>query len=123
MSIAKHLFFSFDFHEVDEDVQYVLKEHLNNSKIDDLSSIGKGTRLKQQHLILELFNYRSCNVEERQRIEVKARKAATFYGKPIYIFREIMNYLSENRIIVPSYSSMQDMIGKAITDEQNRLIT
>lgn len=74
-------------------------------------------------MILELFNYRSCDAEERQQLEQKASKAVTFCGKPIYIFREIMNYLTEHNIVVPGYSFMQETVGKAITYEQNRLIT
>ncbi len=119
---AKHLFFTFDLYEVEEDLQYVLKQHFNNSEIADLSAVDKSTRLKQQQLILELFSYRSCASEERRQIEKKARKAVTVYGKPIFIFREIMNYLSEQRIVVPGYSFMQETVGKAITYEQNRLI-
>ncbi|MEH7010055.1 DUF4158 domain-containing protein [Neobacillus niacini] len=119
---AKQLFFTFDLHEVGEDF-HVLKEYFNNSDLNDLIPIDKFTRLKQQQLILELFNYRSCGPEERRKMEGKAHKAATFCGKPIYIFREVMNYLSEHRIVVPVYSFMQDMIGQAITHEQNRLIT
>lgn len=120
---AKHLFFTFDLHEVEEDLRYVLKEHFSQNEITDLRPIDKFTRLKQQHLILGLFNYRGCEVEERQQLENKARKAATYCGKPIYIFREIMNYLTEHNIVVPGYSFMQDTVGKAITYEQNRLIT
>lgn len=120
---AKQLFFTFDFHEVGEDLQYVLKEYFNNSELDDWSPIDKSTRLKQQQLILKLFSYRSCGIAERHTMEEKARKAATFFGRPIYIFREIMNYLSEHRIVVPVYSFMQDIIGQVITNEQNRLIT
>lgn len=120
---AKQLFCTFDLQEVGEDLQFVLTEYFNNSNLDDLSSIDKSTKLKQQQLILELFNYHSCGPEERRKLEEKARKAATFCSKPIYIFREIMNYLSEHRIVVPVYSFMQDMIGQAITHEQNRLIT
>lgn len=120
---ARQLFFTFDLHEVEEDLQYILKEHFNNSQIDDLSSIDKSTRLKQQQLILKLFNYHSCGAEERRKMEEKAQKSAAFCGKPIYIFREIMNYLSENCIVVPGYSFMQDMTGQAITHEQNRLIS
>lgn len=120
---AKHLFFTFDLHEVEEDLRYVLKEHFNQSEIADLRSIDKSTRLKQQHLILELFNYRSCDAEERKQLENKACKAATYCGKPIYIFREIMNYLTENNIVVPGYSFMQETVGKAIIYEQSRLIT
>lgn len=120
---AKHLLFTFDLHEVEEDLRYVLKEHFNHNEMIDLSSVGKVTRLKQQHLILELFNYRSCDAKVRQQLEEKARKAATYCGKPIYIFREIMNYLTEHNIVVPGYSFMQETVGKTITYEQNRLIT
>lgn len=120
---AKQLFFTFGLHEVEEDLQYILKEYFNNSKIDDTSSIDKSTRLKQQQLMLKLFNYRICDAEERHKMEEKFQKAAAFYGKPIYIFREIMNYFSENCIVVPGYSFIQDMIGQAIIHEQNRLIT
>lgn len=119
---VKHQFFSFDLHEVDEDLQYILNEHFNNSELVDLSLVGKNTRLKQQQLIRELFNYRNCDAEEKRELEGKACKAATFSGKPIFIFREIMNYLSEQRIVIPGYSFMQETVGKAITHEQNRLI-
>ncbi|MFT9598937.1 Tn3 family transposase [Mesobacillus sp.] len=119
---AKHLFFTLDLHEVEEDLQYILNEHFNYGEMVDLSLVGKNTRLKQQHLIRELFNYRSCDAEEKRQLEKRAYKAATFSGKPIFIFREIMNYLSEQRIVIPGYSFMQETIGKAINHEQHRLI-
>jgi TnpA family transposase len=120
---AKHLFFIFDLHEVQEDLQYVLKQYFDNTKIADMSSIDKYTRLKQQQMILELFNYHVCDAEIRKQLESKARTAVAVCSKPIFIFREIMNYLFEQHIIVPGYSFMQETVGKAITYEQNRLIT
>lgn len=36
---AKKLFFTFDLHEVEEDLQYVLKEYFNNSDLNDWSPI------------------------------------------------------------------------------------
>lgn len=118
---AKHLFFTFDLHEVKEDLQYVLKQHFNDRKMVDLSTVHKSTRFKQQQLILERFNYRSCGSEERKQIEKKAYHAVTISGKPIFIFREIMNYLNEQRIVVPGYSFIQETVSQAITFEQNRL--
>lgn len=120
---ATCLFFTFNLHEVAEDFRHILKKHFNGCKITDLSSIGKVTKLKQQHFILELFNYQNCDAENRRLLEKTARKSATFCSKPIYIFREMMNYLSEQQIIVPGYSFMQKTIGKAIPYEQNRLVT
>ncbi len=120
---AKNLFFKFDLHEVEEDFRYVLEQYFNNDKITDLKSIEKHTRLKQQYLILEFFNYRNCNANERQQIFQKARKAAIVCNKPVYIFREIMNYLTDQRIVAPGYRFMRDMVGKTITYEQTRLAT
>lgn len=118
---AKHLFFTFDLHEVEDDLHYVLEQHFNDREVSGQSPVGKEARLKQQQLILQLFGYRSCGSEEKEQIERKARQAVTVSSKPIFIFREIMNDLFEHRIVVPGYSFMQDTVGKAITFEQNRL--
>src|SRR5699024_12390975 len=42
-------------------------------------------------------------------------------GKTVFIFRDIMNYLHEQRIVVPGYSFIQETESQAITFEQNRL--
>jgi hypothetical protein len=70
---AKCLFFTFDLHEVETDLQYVLEQHFDNRKILDLSSVDKLTRLKQQRLILELLKYHSCDAKGRRQLETKAR--------------------------------------------------
>ena len=55
---ARLMFFIFHLNEVDEDVRYVGERYFPDFKGDD-PTIAKGTRLKQQRLILELCNYRS----------------------------------------------------------------
>ena len=101
----------------------MLEHHFNNSKIADLNQINKFTRLKQQHLILELFKYYNCDTKERQKIEIRARRAAAVCSKPVYIFREIIHYLHEQRIVSPGYSFMQKTVSESLIYEQNRLIT
>jgi hypothetical protein len=81
------------------------------------------TRLRQQGLILKLFSYRNCDAKQGQALAAKARQAATVSAKPIYIFRELLQYLAEQRIVAPGYTLMQDTIGQALTYEQERLIT
>lgn len=44
--------------------------------------------------------------------------AATVCGRPIYVFRELTHSLAEQRIVAPGYSTMQDIISAALTDEQ-----
>jgi hypothetical protein len=46
----------------------------------------------------------------------------TIYTKPIYIFKELTNFLEYQRIVLPGYSFLQEkVIGRAITDERIRL--
>ena len=80
------------------------------------------TRLNQQQLILKRFNYRLCDSQSRLDLKEQARRAAAVSGKPIFIFRELINYLTTKRIIIPGYSFIQEVIGNAITYEQKRLI-
>ena len=117
---ARHMFFVFNLQEVSEDRSYIIEQYFPNFQFTDFD-ITKVTRLKQQRLILKLCNYRSCDAEERRKLESKARQAASVCAKPVYVFRELMHYLQEQRLVVPGYSFMQDTIGKALTDEQERL--
>jgi hypothetical protein len=120
---AKRLFFTFEPYEVPDDFQYILNLYFKDSKVWDMTAIDKTTRLKQQQLILKLFNYHSCDAQERKNIETRALVAVSVCCKPIYIFREIVNYLSEQRIVVPGYTYLQETVSKSITYEQNRLIS
>jgi hypothetical protein len=120
---AKHLFFTFDLNEVEQDMQFVLSQHFNNREITNLSAVDKHTRLKQQRLIRKLFDYRSCDAETRQKLAAKAQQSVSVCSKPVYIFRELMHYLSEQNIVAPRYSFMQETVGQALTYEQKRLTT
>jgi TnpA family transposase len=119
---AKHLFFNFEFKDVVEDLQYVLSKHFNNIQLDDLSPLNRHTCTKQQRIILQLTKYRKCSVNERERLKSKARITVTVCSKPVYIFRELMNYLDIHRIVAPGYRFLQDTVRKALTYEQNRLV-
>jgi hypothetical protein len=44
-------------------------------------------------------------------------------GQPIYVFRELLHYLTEHRLLAPGYSFLQETVGKALLEEQQRLIT
>lgn len=54
---------------------------------------------------------------------MKAQQAARVCGKPIYVFRELVHHLEEQRLVAPGYSVMQTVVGQSITYEQNRLST
>jgi len=117
---ARHMFFIFHLNEVDEDVRYVGERYFPDFK-DDEPTIARGTRLKQQRLILGLCNYRSWNAGAQKKLDAKARQAAMICAKPIYLFRELIYHLADQRMVAPGYSIMQDTVGRALVHEQRRL--
>ncbi len=117
---AKQQFYIFNLEDVEIDAQHVRRRYFPDFVLEDLN-LTKVTRLKQQQSILKLCNYRICSAKEREYLEVKARQAAKISSKPIYVFRELLDYLVQQRIVLPAYSTMQKIIGKALVYEQNRL--
>lgn len=117
---ASRMFFVFGLREVEEDAAYLVETYFPEVEDDD-AAIAKGTRLRQQRLILEICNYGSCDAAMQKKLHAKARQVATVYGKPVYVFRELMHSLAEQRIVAPGYSTMQDIVGGALAYEQRRL--
>ena len=117
---ARKMFFVFEPREVEEDIRFIRERYFPDFQDSDLS-ISKVTRLKQQRMILKLGNYRNWMRNSRPCWRRRARQAAMVCGKPIYVFRELMHYLAEQRIVAPGYSTMQDIVGGALAYEQRRL--
>src|SRR6266478_678660 len=97
---SHHMFFVFDLPDVEEDAQFVQGQYFPDFHLDDLD-ITKVTRLRQQSVILELFRYRPCDAGQRQALAQKAQHAARISAKPVFVFRELMHYLKEQRIVAP----------------------
>jgi TnpA family transposase len=43
------------------------------------------------------------------------------HTKPTYVFRELLTYLENRRIVIPGYSVLQNIVGKALSHERERL--
>jgi hypothetical protein len=117
---SHHMFFVFDLPDVEDDARFVQGHYFPDFPLDDLA-ITKVTRLRQQRVILALFRYRTCDAGQRQALAHKAQQAARISAKPVFVFRELMYSLKEQRIVAPGYSFMQDTVSQALTHEQERL--
>jgi TnpA family transposase len=117
---ACHMFFVFGLKDAEEDAVYVRDKYFPDFDYAD-PEIAKGTRLKHQRLILDLCHFRNSDAVMQSELRARARKAAAVCSKPMYIFRELMRHLAEERMVAPGYSTMQDIIGGALEHEQCRL--
>lgn len=118
---ARRQFFVFNLKQVAADAQYIQRIYFPDVDLTDLD-ITKVTRLKQQSLILELFQYRVCGSEERERLKTKAQQVARISSRPIYVFRELLAYLTRGRLVAPGYTVMQELIGDVLQRERERLV-
>lgn len=120
---AKHRFFSFRFAEVEDDLQHLCVRYFPQAQWSALPPLNKRTVLKQHSMLLQLFGYRSCFAAEREQLATRARQGAAISSKPVYVFRDLLAYLAEQRIVAPGYTVLQDLVGTALTYEQRRLLT
>jgi TnpA family transposase len=121
---ARKMFFVFDANMVADDAAYILRAYF--PEVDALSdlAISKPTRLAQQAAILRFLDYQACSLEWRRKLQEKAQYLVTIYSKPVYLFRELANFLELHRVVLPGYSFMQEkVVGKALTTERKRLET
>ena len=117
---ARRIFFIFDLGDAKEDAAYIREKYFPRVD-DDGPEIAKRTRLKQQKLILALCHYRNADEAIQKKLKESARQSAAVCSKPVYVFRELMHFLAEQRVVAPGYSTMQDMVGGALAYEQRRL--
>lgn len=118
---AKQFFFVLTQEEVQGDIDYILWTYFPTVSHIATVDVTQLTRLAHQSRILKLLDYQECSKNIRGELQDKAAQLATIHVKPIYVFKALLNYLEHQRIVLPPYSSLQDLIGKAMTIERNRL--
>lgn len=118
---ARQQFFKIVSRDIMSDVIYIAERYFPRTELPSVISINKTTRCKQQKMILSLLHFELCDEVFRQRLSDTASDAAAISGKPIYIFRQIMQLLITQKRVFPAYTSLQDIVGKVLNSEQRRM--
>ena len=119
---AKRQFFVYTLDAVTEDAGHILRRYFPGRGMAEIKLPSKETRLKQQQVILKLFDYRSCDAAAKEELAKKAQRVAMLSAQPLFILREVLQHLAHRRIVVPGYSYLQEMVvGRAVTGERLRI--
>lgn len=118
---AKHLFFRFQYIEVEDDVRFILHTHLPNDP-EPTKLPTRKSQLSAQLQILQLMGFQYHCHEQKNLIENKLNDIVCRTMIPIEIFEELKNTLEKAKVVLPTYSALQDAIGSAIKNEENRII-
>jgi hypothetical protein len=65
------------------------------------------------------MRYRFCDDAAQQALESKALSSARLSAQPVFLLREILQHLSQERIVAPAYGSLQDLVGRVVTSERD----
>jgi Tn3 transposase DDE domain/Domain of unknown function (DUF4158) len=118
---AKSQFFDYDQVTVQDDLRYILVRHFPGKDAASISPPSTPTRRALQHSILDLFGFRLCDSAAKADLERRAQHLARLSTQPVYILRESLQYLKQQRIVMPIYTFLQDMVGRVVSAERRRV--
>jgi hypothetical protein len=114
----KQRLFRFRFDEVKQDVEHIRKRYFPDANIKMLFP-ARDTVRKNNEDILALTKF-----SKNKSIELAIEKVAVLTSQlscPKTIVRELSNHFCAKRIILPSYTRLQKIIGGALAKEDRRL--
>ncbi len=119
---AKHLFFIFGFEKRPADTEFVLQKYFPGNSGKNLMPTSKPTRLDQRQVIRRFLKYRFFEQKSMDVIMGQAALFAKRHNHAVYLFRCLLQYLGNGKIIIPAYSFLQrNVIGPTIRSEHHRL--
>lgn len=118
---ARFQFFHYDPPAVADDLRYIVARHFPDEAPPAIAIPSAPTRRALQHSILDLFGFRLCEGATKADLEKRAQRLARLSTQPAFILRECLQYLKHERVVAPTYSFLQDMVGRAVAAERQRV--
>jgi hypothetical protein len=118
---AKNQFFTFTFDDVRADVDYVLAKFFKKAGVVFHGSITRQRTNQQKHIILNLLDYQAWSLEHAIQVEAHIGELLRYYPKSHDAFRQLLVYLDNQKIVIPTYRSLQDMFTQSFANERERL--
>jgi TnpA family transposase len=118
---AKNQFFTFTFDDVRADVDYVLATFFKKTDVVFQGNITRQRINQQKQIILNLFDYQAWSVEQAIKVEAHIGELLRYYPKSHDAFRQLLVYLDNQKIVIPTYRSLQDMFTQSFVNEHDRL--
>ena len=101
---AKHAFFRFDWHEVEDDCAFVLSRYFHGESFER-KAITKHEHYSQRGWIADLFGYRPWAAEFLPQLAQQAAQIVRRDVMPGFVAAELIVWLNEHKIIRPGYTT------------------
>ena len=113
-------FFSFTFQGSRSDVWYVIQTYFPDSKFPK-KNISKNHSYQNRKAILNKYDMVLYSSKFKAKLVKYAQELAKKHVSPKYIFDSLLSYCHQNKVVRPSYSTLQEVISDAIDNEKSRL--
>jgi TnpA family transposase len=121
---ASYQFFYFTISLIREDAEYVASKYLPTADIDTIDDeLGKRARLNHYSHILKLFSFRFATNKDRLNMTQKAAATIFIDANPKYLFKELVRFAHDQKFVLSSYTTMQDIISVAIVTQEKQLLS
>ena len=118
---AKKIFFRFALNRCpSEDLNYVLLQYFQGQVLSSFT-ITKHEHYLQRQEISHLFGYRLWSQEHLTQLNNRAKLIVTLDVTPCFIARELLNFLQNEKIVRPGYTTLQTIVSQALVQERHRL--
>ncbi|MBA2649058.1 MAG: Tn3 family transposase [Legionella sp.] len=117
---AKQQFYKFEL-EADDDTQYILKKYFNKNTSIQYGQIDIKTYQKQKNDILMLLDFIDWLPKHAPKIQSHLGGLIKLYPKTHDALRHLLNYFDTQRIVLPSYRTLQDLFTQSVAIEEARL--
>ena len=118
---AKQAFFRFSLQDVpEEDITFIMQRYFPGMTVA-FQPLQMTEYYLQRNVIAELFGYRLWLESDVATLLDKATELARQDVTPTFILTELIVFLNNQKIVRPGYTTLQTIIGDALTSERNRL--
>lgn len=119
---AKQQFFNFSLEDVKDDVKFIVDTYYSESAPVSLTGrLSRDYIRIQRQIILSLFDYRNWSSNLIDEIQAHIGDLLRYYPKGHSAFRQVLAYFEHQQIIIPCYTTFQDLFSRAFAAEEKRL--
>ena len=118
---ATQQFYDFKLEDRSPEVTYIANRYFDYSPNEIIGKPHRTNIKLQQSLILELYSYKDWSNNLLEGVFDHLAELLRYYPKPEIVTLELLKYFKQEKIVIPSYRTLQDIFTKALRRHESQL--
>lgn len=107
--------------KIQKDTKYILSKYYPKVNGNIHLNISKRTKSRLTSSMLSILGFRQLTPDLKSFLIIRLKDVATICMDPEYILDELLAFLGQQRIALPGYSTVQDLISEVLNYERLRV--